>query len=207
MAPQKRVSGDAVVDLLADLTRQAEKPYATTTDIAEGLGVTPQTVRNNASEIADDPRINKGKVGQSSVYWLADPSERNGREAEEPGAPGNPPGRSPPEDQEQTSGDGARPRDEDEDESGFLKGIMPSFEMVVVRVAALSSLLAVIGFFNTVATVLGSPLFGPTLTLWLFVPAVYFAAAVCGLVLLGWGVSADVSFSSPDSERWLGVWS
>jgi len=81
MPPSKQVSGDAVVDVLADLLHEAEKPYATTTDIAEGLDVTAQTIRNNASEIAEDPRIKKGKVGQSSVYWLAvkyDPEELNG---------------------------------------------------------------------------------------------------------------------------------
>lgn len=71
MAPSKRVSGDNVVDVLRDI----ERPYATTTDIAEGLDVTAQTVRNNASELAKDARINKGKVGQSSVYWLADEDE------------------------------------------------------------------------------------------------------------------------------------
>lgn len=78
MCPAKKVSGDTVVDALVGLTRDEEKPYATTTDLAEELDVTAQTIRNNASDIAEDPRVKKGKVGQSSVYWLAvkyDPEE------------------------------------------------------------------------------------------------------------------------------------
>jgi len=70
MAPSKTVSGDAVVGVL----RGMQKPYATTTDIAEGLDVTAQTVRNNAGLLSQDNRINKGSVGQSSVYWLAERS-------------------------------------------------------------------------------------------------------------------------------------
>lgn len=95
MARSKRVSGDNVVDVLRDI----EKPYATTTDIAEGLDVTAQTIRNNASELAKDARINKGKVGQSSVYWLAD-------EGEPPASrEGKPPNRSPDVEQWEHTGE------------------------------------------------------------------------------------------------------
>jgi hypothetical protein len=43
----------------------------TTTDIAEYLDVTPQAVRNRANDVAEHEEVEKGNVGQSSVYWLA----------------------------------------------------------------------------------------------------------------------------------------
>lgn len=56
---------DDVVSVLKSL----DKPFAMTTDIAEGLDVTAQTVRNNAKMLEMDERINKEKVGQATVYW------------------------------------------------------------------------------------------------------------------------------------------
>lgn len=68
MPREKIVRGDRVVDALNDSPR----PFVTTSDIADYLGVTAQAIRDNASELESHPDIEKGKVAQSSVYWLAD---------------------------------------------------------------------------------------------------------------------------------------
>jgi hypothetical protein len=70
MAPDKVVTADAVVEVLRDL--HEDKPFATTSDIAEGLDVSTQTIRNNATVLVSDDRIESGKVAQSSVYWVAE---------------------------------------------------------------------------------------------------------------------------------------
>lgn len=71
MTQSRVVSADNVVEVIRDTAT----PYATTTDIAEGLDVTAQTIRNNAAMLEQDDRIRKGKVGQSSVYWVGDAPE------------------------------------------------------------------------------------------------------------------------------------
>jgi len=113
MTPSKQVSGDSVVDVLRD----TEKPYATTTDIAEGLDVTAQTIRNNAGELSQDPRINKGSVGQSSVYWLADSNSPPEGVAGDPG---------PPEPPDQRGATEPEPERDTNDSKGILNRLFAS---------------------------------------------------------------------------------
>lgn len=67
MPREKIIRGDRV----ADAIRESDRPFVTTSDIAEYLDVTAQGVRDNANELAEHPEIEKGSVAQSSVYWLS----------------------------------------------------------------------------------------------------------------------------------------
>ncbi len=67
MPRKKIVRGERV----AEVIQKSDRPFATTSDIAEGLDVTAQAVRDNANDLAEHPKIEKGMVAQSSVYWLS----------------------------------------------------------------------------------------------------------------------------------------
>lgn len=88
MPPEKTVTPDAVVGVLEEI----DKPFGTTADLADGLGVTAQTIRNNAGSLESDSRIRKGSVSHSTVYWLKSGGMDGG-----PPANGDPPEFSRPE--------------------------------------------------------------------------------------------------------------
>jgi predicted transcriptional regulator len=50
------------------------KPFATTNDIAESLGVTAQAVRNHSEELAESDLLENGKVDRQTVYWVCEDS-------------------------------------------------------------------------------------------------------------------------------------
>jgi len=84
MPRERLVKGKRV----ADAIRESDRPFVTTGDIAEYLDVTAQAVRNNANHLADHDEIEKGRVAQSSVYWLAkDGKPTEVAEASEPPEP------------------------------------------------------------------------------------------------------------------------
>jgi len=83
---KKLVRGERVVDAIRD----ASRPFVTTSDIAEHLDVSAQAVRDNAADLSQHDEIEKGKVGQNSVYWLAEresPPERVTPDTEPPEPP------------------------------------------------------------------------------------------------------------------------
>jgi len=80
---EKIVRGDRV----ANAIKESNRPFVTTSDIAEHLDVTTQAVRDNANDLAEHPMLKKDLVGQNSVYWLANESasNKNGEDAEKSG--------------------------------------------------------------------------------------------------------------------------
>lgn len=77
----------ATVDKMIKAIRESDKPALTKQDIADGVGVSWQTINNHEQELEDDPRVQSGKVGKAKVYWLPvkyDPDKLDG----EPQTPG-----------------------------------------------------------------------------------------------------------------------
>lgn len=68
MAREKLVTPQKVSDAIASL----DKPFASTTDIADVLNVSVQAVRNHSEELEESYLLKKGKVDRQTVYWLSD---------------------------------------------------------------------------------------------------------------------------------------
>lgn len=92
------------VDDMVDVIREAGQPV-TAGDIAEAVGVTRQAIGKRRAELEQDDRIESGKVGQATAYWLAEWKERTKPEL---------PASAPPP---QTRGEGSS------NDEGFLRRI------------------------------------------------------------------------------------
>lgn len=73
----------ATIDKMVQVIRDSEKPVLTKSEIADGIGVSWQTIANHEDELQDDPRVDYGQVGKSTAYWLAD--ERDTHSTSGPG--------------------------------------------------------------------------------------------------------------------------
>jgi len=62
----------ATIEKMVQVIRDSEKPVLTKSEIADGIGVSWQTIANHEDELQDDPRVDHGQVGKSTAYWLAD---------------------------------------------------------------------------------------------------------------------------------------
>lgn len=65
----------ATVDKMVDVIRDSERPALTKQEIADGIDVSWQTIANHEDELQDDPRVEYGKVGKSTAYWLSDQAD------------------------------------------------------------------------------------------------------------------------------------
>lgn len=59
------------VDKMVNVIRESDRPALTKKEIAEGIGVSWQAIDNHEAELEDDPRVEHGKIGQATTYWLA----------------------------------------------------------------------------------------------------------------------------------------
>jgi hypothetical protein len=68
------VPRDRVVtpDSVAEAVAAVDRPFASTGDLSDRLGVTKQAIRNRHDELAESSRLEHGKVGRQRVYWLSE---------------------------------------------------------------------------------------------------------------------------------------
>lgn len=131
MGRKQLVTAERTVEVL----ESADRPFASTNDIAEGLDVTPQAVRNNREELAECDDLCSAKVNRGVLYWL-------------------PSGEEPPEEADTPT---------DEPKSGGGKGILNRLFDGLPALSASSGLLvmwtALVGLSFGVG--LSTVLFGP----------------------------------------------
>lgn len=78
-----QITPDGVVEAI----REAETPFVSTGELAEYFDVTRQAVRDQREQLADDPRIEVGKVSNNTVFYISD-----GPQLPETTEQGRPPG-------------------------------------------------------------------------------------------------------------------
>jgi len=107
IVPRNRV---VTPDVVTEALGEVDRPFVTTGDVADKLGVTKQAVRNHHEELNQASGLESGKVGRQRVYWLADDSvpEQVTQTESEPRTP-EPPEREP------------EPQTGDDDESYFWR--------------------------------------------------------------------------------------
>lgn len=86
---RKRNDGGRFVSSVKDddvlqALREHSEPVATTSDLADALGVTRETVRRHLSELQEAERVGRKEVGARAVVWWPTPDDP---ENEAPAAP------------------------------------------------------------------------------------------------------------------------
>lgn len=135
--PQK-----VTVDDMVQAVRQADKPV-TARDIAEACGVTRQTISNYRDDLEEDGRIEHGKVGSATAYWLA---EEDGSVNTRPPSDGPRQGRRDGAVDEAAERESADSQDDETGSQGFIERLFAAGEMDLPGVVLILLIVGVVGF-------------------------------------------------------------
>jgi hypothetical protein len=135
--PQK-----VTVDDMVQAIRQADKPV-TAREIAEACDVTRQTISNYRDDLEEDGRIEHGKVGTATAYWLA---EEDGSVNTRPPGDGPRQGRRDGTPDEPAKRESADSQEDETGSQGFIQRLFASDGMDLPGVMLILLLVAVVGF-------------------------------------------------------------
>lgn len=135
--PQK-----VTVDDMVQAIRQADKPV-TAREIAEACDVTRQTISNYRDDLEEDGRIEHGKVGTATAYWLA---EEDGSVNTRPPSDGPGQGRRDGTRDEPAKRESADSQEDETGSQGFIQRLFASDGMDLPGVMLILLLVAVVGF-------------------------------------------------------------